>query len=220
MKQPIWKIWMSYLTELIIEEGASDLNPDLQLGFKKGRYCLSTPNAIYSYADLYDNFSKSFHHLNIKEKDIREVLVLGFGLCSIPYMLEKKFGKNCRYTGVEADELIAYWASTYVMDELASPVQMNIVDASYFVESCEQKFDLIAMDIFIDNEIPSEFEEVHFLQNLKELLNGQGILMYNRLCLTPADRTKSEQFFKNEFKSVFPNARYLDVDTNWMLLNY
>lgn len=220
MKQPIWKIWMSYLTELIIEEGASDLNPDLQLGLKKGRYCLSTPNAIYSYADLYDNFSKSFHLLNIKEKDIREVLILGFGLGSIPFMLEKVFGKNCQFTGVEADELIAYWASEYVMDELNSPVQMNIADASFFVETCEQKFDLIAMDIFVDNEIPIEFEEIHFLQNLNELLSDQGLLMYNRLCLSPADKKKSEHFFKNEFKAVFPNARYLDVDTNWMLLNF
>lgn len=220
MKQPIWKIWMSYMIEFILEEGASDLNPDLQLGLKKGRYCLSTPNAIYSYADLYDNFSKAFHQLNIKEKDIREVLILGFGLGSIPYMLEKVFRKNCHYTGVEADELIAYWAAEYVMDELASPVQMNIADAVFFVETCEQKFDLIAMDIFVDNEIPNEFEEIDFLEQLKGLLNTQGILMYNRLCLSPTDRKKSEQFFENEFKSVFPKGRYLDVDTNWILLNF
>ena len=94
MRQPTWKIWLSYFTEIVLERGSSDPNEDLQLGLKKGRYCLSTPNAIYSFGDLYDNFSKSFQQLDIVEKNIKDVLVLGFGLGSIPFMLEKTFSKK------------------------------------------------------------------------------------------------------------------------------
>ena len=219
MRQPTWKIWLSYFTEIVLERGSSDPNEDLQLGLKKGRYCLSTPNAIYSFGDLYDNFSKSFQQLDIVEKNIKDVLVLGFGLGSIPFMLEKTFSKKCRYVGVEADELIAHWAAKYVLDELDSPVQMNLTDAYFFVEMCEEKFDLIAMDVFIDSEIPSEFEEVEFLENLKRLLKKDGILMYNRLSLDESDKKKTLAFFDNEFKAAFPQARYLDVGGNYMLLN-
>ena len=219
MKQPRWKIWLSYFTELILEIDASDLNEDLQLGLKKGRYCLSTPNAIYSYGDLYDNFSKSFSVMDVSKKDIKDVLVLGFGLGSVPVLLEKTFHKKCHYVGVEADELIAHWAAKYVLNELRSPVQMNLTDAYFFVEMCSEKFDLIAMDVFLDSKIPCEFEEVEFLENLKRLLNKDGTLMYNRLSLSELDKKNTLAFFENEFKQTFPQARYLDVGGNWMLLN-
>ena len=220
MKQPWWKNWLSYFTEIILEIGSTDLNPDLQLGLKKGRYCLSTPNAIYSFGDLYNNFSKSFQIIKITEEEVKDVLVLGFGLGSIPYMLEKVFHKKCTFVGVEADEMIALWAKQYVVDELDSAVQMNITNAIIFVELCNQKFDLIAMDIFIDDKIPSEFEGISFLENLKSLLNEDGILMYNRLALNGLAKDRTESFFNNEFKSVFPEGRYLDVGGNWMLLNH
>ena len=96
---------------------------------------------------------------------------------------------------------------------------MNLTDAYFFVEMCEEKFDLIAMDVFIDSEIPSEFEEVEFLENLKRLLKKDGILMYNRLSLDESDKKKTLAFFDNEFKAAFPQARYLDVGGNYMLLN-
>ncbi len=220
MKQPIWKIWLSHFTELVIDTASTDLNPDLQLGLKNGRYCLSTPHAIYSYGDLYGNFSKSFNKINISDKDIYDVLVLGFGLGSIPIILEKNFYKKCSYAGVEADETIAWWASKYVLGDLKSPVQMHITDAALFVETCSEKFDLIAMDIFVDNEIPSEFEEVTFLKKLKALLRKNGILMYNRLALRAIDKERTSEFFKHEFKTVFPKGRYLDLGGNWMLLNH
>ncbi|MEO1261577.1 MAG: hypothetical protein AAFZ15_22420 [Bacteroidota bacterium] len=220
MKQPRWKVWLSYFTELVLERDATDLNPDLQLGFNKGRYCLSTPNAIYSYGDLYDNFYKAFQQINIKSLALDEVLVLGFGLGSVPYMLEKSFQKKCTYTGVELDETIVRWATDYILDELESPVQLIISDAAIFTEISQQKFDLIAMDIFIDNEIPAQFESIAFLENLDSMLKEGGRLMYNRLALQDIDRKHTEDFFKTRFKSVFPKARYLDVGGNWILLNY
>ncbi len=219
MKQPAWKKWLSYLCEYPIEKGSSELNPDLQLGLKKGRYCLSTPNAIYSYGDLYDNFSKTFQKINIQEKDLNEVLVLGFGLGSIPFMLENNFNQKSRFTGVEADELIACWAAQYVIPKMKSSIQMHLNDALSFVELCEEKFDLIAMDIFVDNTIPKKFETVEFLESLKSLLNKNGILLYNRLAFREEDRLQTEHYFNTVFKSIFPNAGYLDLGGNWMLLS-
>lgn len=219
MKFPAWKKYLSYLFEIPLERDGSWLNPDLQLGLKKGRYCLSTPNAIYSYDDLYDNFSKSFQKMKIGSKPIKNVLVLGFGLGSIPYLLEKTFNLKCSYIGIEADELIALWASKYVTPTLKSPLQMVVTDALAYVDFCEDDFDLIAMDIFIDNHIPGEFETVEFLSSLKGLLSKDGILMYNRLALRQQDRENTANFFANPFKQIFPEASYFDVGGNWMLLN-
>lgn len=152
--------------------------------------------------------------------DIRDVLILGFGLGSIPYMLEKKFKQDYRYVGVERDEVIAFWATRYVLSELRSPVELQIADAWVFVESCSERFDLIIMDIFVDDRIPEEFEETTFLETLGDLLNENGILLYNRLALEEEDRRLTEAFFEKTFKKVFPKASYFDVKGNWVLKNY
>lgn len=220
MKQPLWKIWLSHINEFVIERGATELNPDLQLGLKKGRYCLSTPNAIYSYGDLYDNFSKAFKAISVDQLPIKNVLVLGFGLGSIPLIIERQFNKIFQYTGVEADELIATWASQYVLNELQSPIQMHLTDASIYVEISSETFDLIAVDLFIDNEVPTAFESVSFLKKTASLLNEGGLLLFNRLSLRPSDKKVSKLYFEEVFQQVFPAARYLDFGGNWMLLSH
>ncbi|HHM20431.1 MAG TPA: hypothetical protein ENJ20_00280 [Bacteroidetes bacterium] len=219
MKQPAWKTGLSYLTEIVLERGGSTLNPDLQLSLKKGRYCLSTPHAIYSYGDLYNNFRNAFRQIDNPQWQPREVLVLGFGLGSVPVLLEKTFGKKCRYTGVEADELIVGWASGYVLPDLTSPIQLYLADASVFVELNHEKYDLIVMDIFVDNKIPPSFETTGFLKKLNDQLNANGMIMYNRLAFSRKDTERSEIFFQQTFKAVFPTARIIKMRGNWMLLN-
>jgi hypothetical protein len=219
MKQPVWKRILSYFAEIELEAVSGQINPELVLSLYKGRYCLSTPNAIYSFADLYDNFTRSFQRIPLDKMSISDVLILGFGLGSIPYMLEKKFKQNFRYTGVEADEAIALWASRYVLDELTSPVEMHLMDAALFVEMCQDQYDMVVMDIFLDDEIPAEFQSKTYLERLQTLLKPEGVLLYNCLSLKEEDKIKTGSFFQNKFKKVFPAATYLDLGGNWMLLN-
>jgi hypothetical protein len=42
-----------------------------------------------------------FIHLSPEIKDKKEVLLLGLGLGSIPYLLEKKMGVDAYYTAIE-----------------------------------------------------------------------------------------------------------------------
>ena len=113
MKQPKWKRLLSYLFEIHIESTSSDYNPHLYVSLQKGRYQLSTANAIYSFEDLYDNFSDAFKEIDLDQLNVQNVLILGFGLGSIPIILEQKFNKKYFYTGVEIDEEVLYLANKY-----------------------------------------------------------------------------------------------------------
>ncbi len=75
MKQPFWKSLLSYIWEIPIESCASALNPDLHVSLKRGRYQLFTENAIYSYADLYDNFVKGFRQIDLSRLPNEDVLI-------------------------------------------------------------------------------------------------------------------------------------------------
>ncbi len=213
------KKWLSHLTPIEIERTASALNPFLQIRLQKGRYQLCTEKAIYSYADLYDNFTKAFDKIPLSKLPIKKVLVLGVGLGSVMYILEKIHHAKYQYVGVEIDPTIIDLAKKYGLKDLQSDIHLVCADATAFVAQCSEVFDMILIDVFLDDVIPNDVEQDDFLQNVKKLLTPQGILLYNRLSFFEKDRNKTTLFFQHTFKKHFPDATFWDVDGNWMLVN-
>lgn len=218
-KMPLWKKLFSYFYTFKVECASSSINPRLDVVMKQGRYQLCTPNAIYSYGDLYDNFTRSFDAIELDLLDVKKVLVLGFGLGSVPTILEKVFEKQYDYTGVEIDCKVIDLAKKYVLPEIKSTISLICDDAQHFVGSCKEKFDLVAIDLFIDDKIPSVFEQSDFLRQIQNLLSPDGIVLYNRLTDNKKDLLNTQLFYQERFQGTFPDATYLDVDGNWMLLN-
>lgn len=219
MKQPLWKRFLSHFMEFHIESAPSDINPHLYVSLSRGQYQLSTTNAIYSYGDLYDNFVKGFKVLNFDKLTGKKVLILGFGLGSIPLILEKKFNKQFDYVAVELDESVLYLANKYTVPELQSNIQFICTNALTYVEQCQEQFDLICMDVFLDDTVPKAFEKVDFLANLQSLLKPNGLLLFNRLALTNADIVNTKLYYKTIFSPFFPKGTYRDVDGNWILFS-
>jgi SAM-dependent methyltransferase len=219
MKQPLWKRLLSYITEVHIETCESEHNPFLKVVLSKGQYQLLTANAVYSYGNLYDNFSKAFERIDIDNLKIENVLILGFGLGSIPFMLEKVFDKKYHYTAVELDPQVLYLANKYAMPEIHSYIEFQVLDAFTYAAFCEEKFDMICMDVFLDDTVPTELETEDFLLNLKDMLSENGILLFNKLAFQKKDKTQALDFYKNHFKRIFTEGGYLDVGGNYILLN-
>ncbi len=221
MRQPWWKIWLSYLFEWHIESAPGPLNPHLYVSLKRGRYQLCTAHAVYSFEDLYLNFRSAFRQMALEQLPGREVLVLGLGLGSVPWILEQVYHFGGTYTAVERDESVIYLAQKYVLSRLEAPLQVVCADAWHWVQvqAPEPAFDLIAMDIFVDDTVPPQFETEAFLTALRTLLRPGGVLMYNRLAATDRDREANRRFFESAFAKIFPQAVRLDLGSNEMLLN-
>jgi SAM-dependent methyltransferase len=219
-KLPRWKIWLSYLLELHVESADSDYNPYLYVSLRRGRYQLSTANAVYSYGDLYTNFARTFARWNWEQYPVDEVLILGLGLGSIPVILEQTHGQACQITAVEIDEVVLELAQHYVLDGLNNPQQMIVADAAIAVQQLpEESYDLLCVDIFDDDIVPEVFETVTFLEDAKALLRPGGVLLFNRLAASPKDEQLSKEFFETTFLKVFPEGYCLDVGGNYMLVS-
>ncbi len=216
---PFWKKALSYFYPMRVECTSSSYNPKLEIYLKQGRYQLCTPNAVYSYGDLYDNFTRTFDAIELDVLDVRKVLVLGFGLGSVTTILEKIFEKDYDYTAVEIDQKIIDLANKYVLPDIASNISVICDDALDFVRNCAERFDMIAVDLFIDDRVPAVFEQQEFLRSIGNLLNKDGVLVYNRLSFNKKDLAETREFYRDQFSVVFPDCTYLDVDGNWMLLN-
>jgi len=219
MHAPLWQRLLSYFYEQSLEVTASPHNEHLEVRLQNGRYQLCTANAIYSYGDLYSNYYRTFKRLDFAGLPGSDVLLLGLGLGSIPYMLERNFRQSLQYTAVEVDEAVAWLAHKYVLGSLASPVEVITADAALFVQQSERTFDLICMDVFQDDLVPERFEAVAFLEHVRGCLHPQGLLLYNRLAANAGDRLRTQTFYNGPFRQVFPRGGYLDVGSNWLLTN-
>lgn len=219
MKQHFLKKLLSYFTEVHIESIHSEYNESLQVFFKSGRYQLCTPNAIYSYADKYDNFKGTFDQLNLETPLVKNVLLLGFGLGSIPYMLEKVFKKKYTYTGVEIDEAVIYLASRYVMDELMSEIELVQADAYAFIRQNHTRYDLICIDIFVDDKIPEVFLTQKFLRDVSENLSKGGCILFNHLAYHENDVKIAKEYYEDIFIDVFPDGTSLHINKNRMMVS-
>lgn len=219
LRPPVWKRWLSYLIEQHLESASSEHNPHLYVSLSRGRYQLCTANAIYSFEDRYDNYRRAFARIDLSELPGPNVLVLGFGLGSIPILLEHTFQHRFNFTGVEIDEAVIDLASRYALPQLDSPVQLVCADAMAYAQQAETVFDLVCMDVFLDDTIPAGFEQPEFLKDLRRLIHPEGLLLYNRLADNRDDQHKSKQFYEDVFLSIFPKGAYLDVGGNWMLVN-
>lgn len=213
------KKWLSHFTPIPIEEASSEQNPELAVVLDRGRLQLLSGDAIYSWDDLYRNFDVAFAQLDLDQRHCEDVLLLGLGLGSVPFLLEKKYKQKYRYTAVEWDETVAGLAEKYTLSRLKSSVETVIADAEVFVEVCEETYDMVIVDIFEDDLTPPQFETPEFLEACDALLKPNGLLLFNRLYSTPINKTFTNRFFEQKFKLVFPLANFFDTKGNWILVH-
>lgn len=218
-KIPIWKKYLSHLVPFTIEVTEGTHNHYLEVLYSRGRYQLNTENAIYSFEDLYINYYQAFEALKIQDRAIKNVLILGFGLGSIPVMLERNFKQHYHFTGVELDEEVLILANKYGISGLSSPIELICADAIQFTRQCSRTFDMICMDVFKDAKVPLAFETLDFLEDLKSLIAPNGLLLYNRMAHNEVQKAANQQFFEQRFATVFPEGRSLELGSNWMLVN-
>lgn len=216
---PWWKKSLSYFKEIILEESSSMHNPSLYVILHQGRFQLCTEEAIYSYDDKYDNFKIIFDKINFNKLPGNRILVLGLGLASIPYMLEHNFKKDFNYTGVEIDEEIVYLCSKYTMPRLSSNIEIMTIDAISYLLSTEQKFDMICLDVFDSEVIPTEILSTDFLNLCKLRLAQNGLLLMNHLNHTQQDYIDHTRYFAKVFEPSFPSAGSIPVKGNVILVN-
>lgn len=219
MKMPWYKIVWSYFNEIVLETSGSDINGELYLSLNKGQFQLCTRNAIYSYGNRYDNFFDTFALLNLDKPEVKNVLILGMGLGSIPYMLENSFQKTFDFTCVEPDEQIIQWAHTYILNDLKSFVEVIQTDADTFVSMTEYTYDMICVDVFTDTVVPDEILHPDFMESLKHLLTPSGFILFNHLAMYEKEKERALSYYECIFKKTFVNATYLKLKSNFMLLS-
>lgn len=172
---------VSYLYPLMVEQCVGKVTSKLEVNLVNGKYVLDTAKVNYSYGSLYKIFDQTFQKFNLKGREVKNVLILGFGAGSVTSLLKEKYKIECEITGVEKDQVVIDLAHKYFNIKRFKNLKVICDDAFTFVQTHSKKFDVIIVDIYIDDQVPKCFHEKKFIMQLGRLLQYQGILFFNKV---------------------------------------
>jgi hypothetical protein len=128
-------------------------------------------SSVWSYPGIIKSLA-SYHG-----KNPSNALVLGLGGGIVPLFLGDKSQINYTIDAVELDKDIASFARDYFF--LSDAVNVIEDDARRFLNSNEQKYDLIVMDIFNGEIAPSHVLSIEALEKIKIALSSKGFVIIN-----------------------------------------
>jgi len=205
---------LSFLFDTLVDSRSSKFNPVLDVKYYEGGYILDAKTSNFSFGTLHRVFQLSFDQLDIGSQAINSVLILGYGAGSITKLLNERLNKP-RMVGVEIDaEVIAIAREYFGLDEVDN-VSMVEMDATAYVKSCEDMFDLITIDLFDDERVPDQFHEQSFMSSLKRIINPGGTLVFNASIEGSGQDTA---ILFSSFESVFKRYKTLNIESNKVLV--
>jgi spermidine synthase len=175
--------YLSWIVPSQLEKVKGELGHNLEVNVQNGRVLLDTANVNYSFGALQDVFDYAFTKTNLYDAKINSVLLLGFGSGSVAELLQKKNSPDILFTGVEADGEVIRLAKKYFPVSNHQNVTIVHDSAEHFVQHCKESFDLIVIDIFLEDKVPATCQSKGFLQSVQSLLSRNGKVYFNKMAI-------------------------------------
>lgn len=180
----------------IILEKPTQIHGPLVVAWENGKKVLNSGAINYSYGSLQKILEQGLQKL-LMGKNIKSILILGLGAGSIIETLRQSFQINAPITAVEMDaDIIQIARDEFQLDQWQ---QVHIVqqDAFEFMMNNQNAFDLVVIDLFLHNKIPTKATEILFIQHLSKSFNLGGVGIFNTLreTLSVNERKKLEEKF-------------------------
>lgn len=204
---------LSYFVKRVIERRTSRHNPLLEVVQVNGRTLLNARSVNYSFGSLHSIFDEAFNRTNIEELGIDRVLLLGLGGGSVISLLRQRGISPSSITAVEIDPVVIELARRHFALDSFAGLRVECADALAFVQQCRETFDLVIVDVFIDDEVPRSLEDKEFLTALAQMLAPRGRLLYNRLVDHERSLVATNRFAR-VFSEVFEEPLVLAIRCN------
>lgn len=170
---------LSYIFPKVIEVFGSKYNPYYEVVLDGGKLILNTKEANFSFGQLHKVFQKTFRKIDLKYRQIENVLILGFGVGSVAQILISELNAPKQMIGVEIDETILKIGYDYFGVEDIINLQLVNEDAFRYIINCTESFDLLVVDLFEELKVPDKFLNQRFFIRIGGLLKPGGIAIFN-----------------------------------------
>lgn len=199
---------MSWVWPQKVQIREGKISPVLEVTYENGRKVLNAAHVNYSFGALHEVFQIAFEKAGIAKRNPKQVLILGYGGGSIASILVDELKLSPEMTGVEADEEVIRIARREFDADLVPKLRLVHARAEEFVKTCEAQFDLIAVDVFVEQHVPEACLSLEFLNALNRILLPGGTIVFNRMPELPVS---GKDEFQDRFRMVFPEMEILPL---------
>lgn len=205
---------LSYVAGQLIEKKRSEISGELEVWYQNGRYVLHSKNANYSYDTLHKVFQQAFRQFKIKDRKLKNALILGFGGGSVASILSEELKMRLEMVGVEADLAVLELAHKYFSIDRFKNLKIINEDAAMFVNRHREKYDLIVCDVFQDKQVPDSIQREEFIEELIGLTSPGGIGFYNFIAETNDQKKQRSRLLTYFEKLSIPiiSARFSSIN--------
>lgn len=214
----MFKKILSYFYPITIYNKSSNISRTLEVTLYNGKTLLNTKNTNYSFGSLQTVLKKGLITIGKTEiSNMNSILVLGVAGGSVVQTLVTDFEFTKNIIGIELDVEIIKIANSYFNLDKIRNFKCVIADAEEFVKTDKNTYDLIIIDVFKDTEMPEFLFEINFIENIKQLLNTNGYIVFNTMLLNGFKSDKINKYLErfdsgNFNKKVLKNVeRYNDL---------
>lgn len=150
---------------------------------------------------------------------VLNALILGLGAGDVARLINERW-PECKIVGVEIDPEVVSLGKKYFGLGKISNLEIFVADAIKFVDPKYKihntKYDLILVDLYLGKDYPKAAESKEFLQQLKNILSKNGLVVINRLYYTSSFQKEAESFLM-KVKEVFSKVEIKKAVTNLLI---
>ncbi len=191
------KKWLSFIIPINIKSVKSHWSKNLEVTWANGELVLDSANTNYSYGSLQRILRIGLLKIGFEKiEKMNHILVLGVAGGSVIKTLTNEVNYTKKITGVEIDANVIEIANKYFELDTIPNFEIIIDDAFEFVLKTKEKYDLIIIDIFQDTKMPNFLFESFFANRILEILEPNGMFLFNTMCLTDVDNTRNANYLK------------------------
>ncbi|MFW5658563.1 MAG: fused MFS/spermidine synthase [Bacteroidota bacterium] len=212
-----WSRLSSFLFPKVYDRRRSKLSGELEVRYEQGRYVLNSPKANYSFGSLQDVFAETFAEFELPDRDIDSALILGFGAGSVAELLLEAGHTKTILVGVEKDRTVLEIATEYFDLAQYRHLELHEADAVEHLKTEDRQFDLVVVDVFVDLEVPGSLETPQFVQRLAQVLETDGLLIFNRMYASRLQKVRTHEFIE-VMEIFFPKVIQYRIRDNLMLV--
>lgn len=202
---------ISFLVPMRIESRTSKHNQYLEVVLSNGKYILNSENANYSFGSLHKIFEKTFVDIGIENFKIKNCLLLGLGGGSIVNLIQRKHQIFFPITAVEIDPMVISLGEKYFNIDKYDKLNIINTDALHYVLNTKMNYDLIIVDLYINNEVPEVFHTEQFIKALKNISHNNTILLFNKL-LSSKKANDEYNALVNEITKAYGSTSFLSYN--------
>lgn len=180
-------IIFSYIIPINIFKVKSSISKNPEISWTNGALVLDSKNTNYSYGSLQRILRIGLQKIGFdKIKKMQNIIILRVAGGSVIKTLVNEIKFKGKITGVEIDSAVILIANKYFQLNEIENLEIIIDDAFEFVLKTNKHHDFIVIDIFQDTKMPNFLFEKFFADRIGFLLNKNGFILFNTMCLKNA----------------------------------